>query len=176
MIKIFYLIIMIIPATFSDTYAKEKIIQENSYSCSTQDEIEFCIDAENKPLSGKLEQLDKDGNVILRSYYKNGYKEGITTEYNEGKIFRKSYYKKGLKNGEDKEFFKNNIINISANYKDGMLSGSVERYNEEGDLIGRFRYKDGYLVKGFCQFKKGKNKIKQEITGSAYNQIINCED
>ena len=99
----------------------------------------------------------------------------MTIEYKKGKVLRRTYYKKGLKNGEEKEFFENNVISNFATYNDGELSGRVESYDKNGDLIGRFRYKDGYLVKGFCQYKKGKNKLKKEITNSKYNQIINCE-
>ena len=174
--KFFSLLTIAILMTFSDTFAREKIISENDYSCLTQDNIEFCVDINNMPLSGKIEKTDEKGNIVLLSYYKDGYRNGLTTEYKKGKIFRKAYYKKGLNNGEYKEFFENNVINISATYKNGELSGNVERYNEKGDLIGRFRYKDGYLVKGFCQYKKEKKKNKREVNDSGYNQIINCEE
>ena len=174
MIKLFCLIILF-EISSSYAYAKEKVTLENNYKCVQQDKVEFCVNFENKPFSGKIERKDNEGNVVLRSNYKDGYKNGLTIEYKKGKVLRRTYYKKGLKNGEEKEFFENNVISNFATYNDGELSGRVESYDKNGDLIGRFRYKDGYLVKGFCQYKKGKNKLKKEITNSKYNQIINCE-
>lgn len=154
-----------------------KTNESQNYQCKHEaDGRVFCLDEKGKPLTGKKTR-GTDGRYISIESYAKGYRDGLTTFFDEdGKQHERVYFKQGLKNGMDKIYYATGGVKINAQYKNGVLHGQVEAYNDRGKLLGRMRYKNGMLERGFCKNEDGKNEnfTPQFIAAQPQNQIVTC--
>ena len=63
--------------------------------------------------------------------------------YESGKIYIKSFYKNGNKDGEDYRYFENGEIQSKGFYKNGKLEGKNISYDENGNIL-----KEIFICKG----------------------------
>ena len=148
-----------------------------SYNCLKEnDGIKYCLDANRKPLEGKIALKNSDGNYVSIENYKKGYLTGLCSFfYPNGNPKLRLYYKEGRKNGMYKSYYQRRGIEVSANYKNNKLDGMLDLYLVDGKLYGRMRYKNGKLEKGFCNKNGKKENIKPATLRSfPENQIYNC--
>lgn len=155
--------------------------EDAQYDCKTENQKEYCLDADKKPMTGKIKKYQEDGSYQSIVNYKNGYPDGLATYFaKEGKLKERVYYKQGIKNGMDKIYYENRTIHQLLNYRDGVLDGQQEFYTPEGKILGRADYNRGILKTGFCLKNEGGRLKKhnfdaQTIKNNAYNNLITCE-
>ena len=149
--------------------AKEKILTSDNISCNSSNT--YCTSQNGRQLTGKVSRYNGEEKAL--SNYQNGYLSGLTTIWNaDGQIIRKTYYKNGEKNGVEKLFYDNYTAYSSAEYKDGKLHGRVDYYTEKGKLKGRLSYKNGYFEKGYCVV----NGQKQDLKAVRTTELLSCGD
>lgn len=147
-------------------------------NCTENGGKKFCTDAEGKPVTGKIVLRYDNGNTKSLENLKDGYRNGLVSEYSEdGFLDNRTYYKMGVKNGMSKIYHKNRNIKIRASYNDGLLDGVSEIYNDKEELVGKVQYKKGQLKGGYCahgpKLKKAKFSFF-EIQNSGFNHLIMC--
>lgn len=153
----------------------------DQYDCSTENDREYCVDANQRPVTGKIKKYQQDGNFESIVNYRNGYPDGLATYFRpEGKLKERVYYKQGIKNGMDKIYYENRTIYQLLNYRNGILDGRQIFYTPNEKIFGQADYNEGVLKSGFCmQYTGGKAKKRdfssEEIKNMPYNQLFNCE-
>lgn len=171
--KIFLFLLLFIFISSAASAAKK---DDEKPQCTVLNQKEYCQLENGKPYSGKREEYYADGKLKSIENYKDGYRHGLVTLFDEeGKLQERLYYKNGVKNGMDKLYYNNRTIKYLLNYKDGVLDGRMDVYTETGDLKGRLNYRRGVLEDGFCIDEKGK-KVKMTSAEKAayYNSIYGC--
>ena len=152
--------------------------ENKTVNCSMQDNLQYCVDENGKPITGKVAIKDENGMTKSLENLKNGYRNGLQTEYDEkGALFRRAYYDMGVLNGQYKLYHKNRQLKIFANNKDGVLHGSSEIYDDQGNLIGKILYNKGRVKSGYCRKDAKAKKTKLtffEIQNFPDNYLITC--
>lgn len=111
------------------------------------------------------------GNIRQEAYYKHGVREGPTRSYHlTGLIAEESYYKNGYKDSTSK-YWDNvfgSLMKIE-NYKEGKKNGELITFNESGDTLTIFTYKNDVLngpyrkyFSGVVEFGKKNNGKKKK--------------
>ena len=169
------LLMLCVMFAFTAEAKKDKNAAEE-YKCEEKSEKMYCSDENGIPLSGKYTTFYSNKKTKSIENYKNGYRDGLSTFFTpKGAQAERTYYKQGVKNGMSKIYYPNRTIKFSANYADGLLDGRFEIYSLKGNLLGRFKYKNGSLVKGYCvNDKNKKNLTANEISAHPFNTIITC--
>lgn len=163
-------------ATVPNAVPDSHISKENLNCYTKGDGLMFCVDEKGKPYTGRRTVMQSETKYLSIENYRNGYKDGLCTYFDEiGQRRERSYYKQGIKNGTHKIYYSDNNIKILANYKDGEIDGMSDVYSPEGELLGRIKYKKGYMVKGFCKNNGKKEEFKRETLDShPYNTLESC--
>jgi len=123
-------------------------------------------------LNGESKTYKQDGELIKEINYKNGLKEGLTTQfgitnygnkptttkteykddkkdgteryYEEGELKRETQYKEGKKDGKEmRKKWKNEIV---AYYKNDKKHGFETKYDKDSNIIDGKEYRDGKIV------------------------------
>lgn len=174
-IKLFIYSLGAVLMCYSASYARIKVNRAGDYQCQTQNGLPYCVDKDNRPLTGKIEHQNSEGIVVKIENYQKGYPSGLTTIFDDkGALLRRTYYKKGIKNGVDREYHNNRSIKTSATYKNGILNGRVEHYDQDGNLLGRLTYKNGLFEKGYCIQRTDGKKQKINIQPTGQKNLISC--
>ncbi len=110
------------------------------------EKAEFC----QGQFCGLHESYYENGVLARRKFFNKDQKlEGVFTHYREkdGNILRKSLYKNGVKNGKEYIYLasKNGMVRSERNYLNGKLEGEEIGYNEDGSLDYKKNYKNGVL-------------------------------
>ena len=154
------------------------IAKDRTVNCISKDDLQFCTDESDKPITGKVAIKYENGNTKSLENLKNGYRNGLVTEFNEsGTLVSRTYYNMGVLNGQFKLYHKNRQLKVFANNKDGVLHGNSEIYDEDGNLIGKILYNNGRVKNGYCRkdAKSKKNKLTFfEIQNFPDNYLITC--
>lgn len=87
--------------------------------------------------------------------------------FHSNQIAEQGYFQKGLKNGIWKTWYKNGILESSQKWSNGLQSGFVTLYNEEGKLIQNGKFYKGlkngrwidFVKKDTIYFKNGKSYL-----------------
>lgn len=98
-------------------------------------------------------------------YNSNGQKEGYW-ETIFGHDCHKGYFSNGIREGSWEVYIKNNIIS-KYNYKNGVLDGYTEKYDENGDLLCVGNFKNGERTGHWVYYKDG-DILKK---GNLFNMI-----
>jgi len=109
---------------------------EDEFEDEDEDEDEEIEDGEH------IDYYD-DGQIWMKSYFKNGLEVGKHTDYYEdGQVDSETNYKGGLKHGKETHWDEDGNIDWVENYKDGLKHGKQFLY-DEGELMDDENYKDG---------------------------------
>ena len=158
--------------------ATKQLNVSQSYKCQEKENnIIYCLDESGKPLTGKRELKNADGNWISIENFRKGHRNGLCTYFDkDGNYQERVYYKQGIKNGMDKIYYPNRSINVLANYKDGLLDGRIDVYYPNGKLKGRFTYSRGTLLNGTCVNARGKKSslLNDAISSNSENTLYEC--
>lgn len=89
------------------------------------------------------------GEFLRYTVYKYGktFTEGVIEEYSaNGELLTINEIKDGVLNGEAK-FYEGSKLREIAHYKNNILDGEALEFNEKGEVIRRWYYKDGVEIK-----------------------------
>jgi len=119
---------------------------------------------------GKFTQYNEDGTIFLECYYIDGKKNGeekcyssvevtsmgnyiddkiegdyitVNHKQNSRKITK---YKNGKRNGEEIVYYDGEKIYYKAYYIDGKLNGDYIKYDNNGIIVQKLKYKDEMIV------------------------------
>ncbi len=104
----------------------------------------------NNTKTGPHVEFNKRSQIELLANYNNGQLNGSYGEYKNGRPLKESNYSNGKLDGEMKSYFESgrNIGKIQelVEFKNGVQHGKMEYYNEEGEVILSYTYKNGNKV------------------------------
>lgn len=107
------------------------------------------------------------GNLILKSNYKNGEKDGEEIMYGEKDfIILKSNYKNGKKNGEytTYDYNNHNIISKCTYINDTLDGDFIGYFNNKSNVVsGKMKVKKGKVLESISYWENGKIKNKYEL-------------
>ena len=153
------------------------LVSRENLNCNTDSNgLLYCLDEKGKPYTGKRTVRQPENKDLSIENFKNGYKDGLCTYFDDkGQRRERSYYKQGIKHGMHKIYYSNNKIKVRANYTNGEIDGISDVYTLDGKLMGRMKYKKGYLVKGYCKYGNKKEEFSRGMLDSyPYNTIESC--
>ncbi len=108
--------------------------------------------------SGVFMEFSNTGQLELICNYKADQLHGKFTRIKNTRLLEEGYYVDGQIDGVYKKFYPNkDVLQQEVNYKNGQLHGESNYYNEKGELIMEYVYKDGEKVSG--------GMVKPENTG-----------
>ncbi len=97
-------------------------------------------------------EFNNRGQVEKKINYANGKKNGFAGNYKFGRTELLAKYKDDQFDGDYKEYFTSgtNAGDISklVQYKNGKQDGKLIYYNEEGNVVMEYLYKDGKKISG----------------------------
>ena len=98
-------------------------------------------------MSGKVEAY-KNGELISILQIKNLLPEGeVKIFYPSGKLLSTFYVKNNKMNGSVKTYYENGKIQGIYNIEDNVLNGEAIEYDENGNVVEKFLYKNGKIVR-----------------------------
>jgi hypothetical protein len=101
----------------------------------------------DKPFTGSSVRLQDDGEVRMRTQWKDGKNDGLTeTFYGNGQLRTRVNLKDGKEEGFRELFSPNGVLIERANYKDGKQDGPTERLGRDGEVIRTETWKDGVKI------------------------------
>lgn len=100
-------------------------------------------------LNGPYLTYNTAGQMTLLASCINGEFDGYYTEYENNKIRKEQYFIAGQLDGKVVDYFPRSEKKRSEmNYKNGVLEGKATYYNENGDVIQEYEYKNGEQISG----------------------------
>jgi len=119
------------------------------------------IPFKNGKIHGDLVEKNPDENIILKTHFENGKKEGpsfgywengkvkFLEEYNQDKLIDAQYYDKTnrlvayIKGGNgNKATFEDGVLLSLIEHRDGFAEGKVETFSPDGQLISTYFFKN----------------------------------
>lgn len=132
--------------------------------------IEQKVNLVNGYPEGIMETYYEAGNIRMKTTYKNGIKDGQYIRYHlTGIVAEESYFKNGIQ--DSISMYWDNVFGTKLkqeNYKLGKKEGLWVTYNELGDTLTLYNYKDNIMHGSFKKYYCGdieigdKNNGKQE--------------
>ena len=102
--------------------------------CNTE-EISICTDKNDKPITGKVHQYYKDGQLAAKISFKDGKNHGKIYMYHpNGKMAKSITFIEGTPNGEFADYYSTGQLQKQGNYTNGELLGELKSYYESGKL------------------------------------------
>lgn len=98
----------------------------------------------NKKRCGLWEYFDNKGNLISKENYLNNLLDGDVMFYFKGNVIKAFEYKFGQKNGKYFEFYDSGTIKILSFFVDDKLDGEFSFFDENGLLLERGFYNEGF--------------------------------
>lgn len=99
-------------------------------------------------LSGPYLELSNRGQIETEVNYENNMYHGKFATYKFGRLTKEVNYNKNALDGVTIEYDNRGNKQKEINYKDGKQHGMMRYYNEEGDVIVEYEYKNGEKVSG----------------------------
>jgi len=104
---------------------------------------------DNNVFDGPYMEFNNPGQIEKMANYKDNQLHGDYATYKFGRVIEKSTYKNGKLDGTYRSYFNNSDkLQKEAQYKDGVQHGIFKQYNEEGQVVLEYEYKNGEVVKG----------------------------
>lgn len=126
---------------------------------------------DDKLFTGTISFIKKNGTILSKEIFKNGYKLNEYEYYNKsasGKVFKEIVYYKEKIHLQDAKF---KIHKIILHHSNGQIY-SVKHYDLDGDNILVEKFKDNTLTYS-CEFKNGKKNGKEFcVTNDSDDKII----
>ena len=86
-----------------------------------------------EPFNGSVTGTHENGQLSLKSPYKDGRRDGVEESYYEnGQLEEKITFKDGEPNGTYEEYYENGQLREKRTYKDGNRDGDTEYYRRNG--------------------------------------------
>jgi antitoxin component YwqK of YwqJK toxin-antitoxin module len=99
--------------------------------------------------NGTYLEFNTRGHITLRATYKNNKLDGPWAAYSFGRVEKQAHYKDGELDGTYLEYNKKTgDLQKEVNYKDGKQHGAYRFYDEEGNVMLEYEYRDGEKVEG----------------------------
>lgn len=99
--------------------------------------------------NGTYLEFNQRGHLTLRATYKNNKLHGPWSTYSFGRIEKKANYEEGQLHGQYLEYGKRTgKLQKEINYKNGVEHGTYRFYDEEGEVMLEYEYRDGEKVEG----------------------------
>jgi antitoxin component YwqK of YwqJK toxin-antitoxin module len=121
----------------------------------------------NQKPHGKMMSYYEAGNLRLESYYKEGVRNGAYIKYHlTGLIAEESYYKNGIQDSVSRYW--DNVFGTlmkEAHFKMGKKEGTWITYNDIGDTITVFNYKDDVLNGPYKKYFAGSEQVGDKGNG-----------
>ena len=129
----------------------ENVELDNIVSAKSQiqilSQIKSTTELKNRISTTKIYSMS--GEFLRYTVYKYGktFTEGVVEEYApNGEVLTINEIKDGVINGEAK-FYEGSKLRGIAHYKNNILDGEALEFNEKGEVIRRWYYKDGVEIK-----------------------------
>ncbi|MFH0865011.1 MAG: hypothetical protein V1904_02365 [Bacteroidota bacterium] len=124
---------------------KDSVISENSVSLTP---VTFEVSVKNFKFNGPIKFFHNDSNMVLQGFMKNGLADSTFISYhisleNYKRESMKSFFRNGLKEGEETEYNAKGVIIYLRHYKEGLLEGEYKHFNDYGNLVTSGIYKKG---------------------------------
>lgn len=159
--------------------SKDSVLSDNSLSASP---VTIVATVKGNKLNGPIRFLRSDSNTVMQGFMKNGLADStfITYHISLGNYKReamKSFFRNGLKEGEETEYNEKGVIIFIRNYHEGVLEGVYKHFDDYGDLVTSGTYKDGKkeeiwtendLDKNYSVFYNYKNDAIIDYNWKAY--------
>lgn len=95
-------------------------------------------------LDGLRIQYFSNGNKVSERYYKDALSHGHSKEfYESGTIKQEGDFVKGKENGTWTIYYPNGNKQAIVNFDNGVQNGAYYQYNQKGELVKQFYYKNG---------------------------------
>jgi len=146
----------------SKFYYEKGALQKEAIYYYSNTQIKRIVPYIDDEITGEVLQYTKEGEILLKTTYKNGIKHGANIgffskeniafleDYENNLLMNGQYFKKSrvktasIKNGDgEKIIYKNQKINKIIEYKDGKPQGKVQHFSLRGDLLNEYFQKDG---------------------------------
>ena len=99
--------------------------------------------------NGTYLEFNTRGHITLRATYKKNQLDGPWAAYSFGRVEKQANYKNGALDGTYLEFNKKTgNLQKEVNYKDGQQHGAYRFYDEEGNVMLEYEYRDGEKIEG----------------------------
>ena len=102
----------------------------------------------NGKLNGPYLEFSNRGQIEKKVNYLNNVYDGLFATYKNGRAEKEVIYQNGKLNGPYKEYDKRGNLQKVSNYTNDQLDGKVSFFNEEGDLVMEYTYKNGEKISG----------------------------
>jgi len=102
----------------------------------------------NGVLNGPYLEFDNVGRMEKLAYYGDGVLHGRSTKYRFGKPLEEADYKNGQLDGIFRTYYNNAVLQQESNYSGGQKNGTATYYNEDGNIIMEYEYKNNEIVSG----------------------------
>ena len=129
----------------------ENVELDNIVSAKSQiqilSQIKSTTELKNRISTTKIYSMS--GEFLRYTVYKYGktFTEGVVEEYApNGEVLTINEIKDGVLNGEAK-FYEGSKLRGIAHYKNNILDGEALEFNEQGEVIRKWYYKDGVEIK-----------------------------
>ena len=96
--------------------------------------------------SNEAAWYDDEGRVVQSVEYRDGKPDGTCTLYYPRRIKRTVPYKKGLIDGVVVDYWENGNVKKKRPFKEDILHGKEQHFNEAGEQILERNWKDGEIV------------------------------
>lgn len=107
------------------------------------------ISYQNGMYNGSYYEFTERGQLNMKAFYVNNQLDGYFAKYKFSKEVVTANYKNGKLEGEYREFDeRKNFLTKVVNYKDGLQHGRMAFYNEAGEIVAEYQYKNGEKVSG----------------------------
>lgn len=99
--------------------------------------------------NGTYLEFNTRGHITLRATYSNNQLDGPWAAYSFGRVEKQAQYKDGELDGQYLEYNKKTgNLQKEVNYKDGKQHGAYRFYDEEGNVMLEYMYRNGEKVEG----------------------------
>lgn len=103
----------------------------------------------NGQFNGQYMELSSRGQIEMMANYRNNKLDGTYGLYKFGRPTETIDYKNGERHGVYKSYFNNSDkLQKEVNYLEGVQHGPFRQYNEEGEVVLEYEYKNGEVVGG----------------------------
>lgn len=111
--------------------------------------VKSTISYVNGQLNGPYIEYNDRGQIESLVTYKNGVYDGLFAKYKFSRPLQEATYKNNKLDGMRKIFYENNgKIQSETEYKDGVQHGIHRFYNDKGQTLMEYEYKNGEKVSG----------------------------
>ena len=132
-------------------YAKNGV-KTGSWVSYTEGKVRKIRNYIDGQLCGK--QFDISSAMTLEGLetYANGQKNGNFQKFRSARIIEDGFFLDGKLHGTHKQCYSHlqhtGKVQKTTEYKNGVLDGKIQNFNEDGDLVLEYIYKDGKKVSG----------------------------